>query len=257
MARGKAGQFDEISVGGDEDLVEPGGDADTDPGAGLDGFEGIEVGLQSLEQGQSIRGDPGPGVIAREPGLDAGGPYTGGDVSATTGPDRVEGVLEGRRGNECHFRARAGDDGGTLGRPSDDGDGGVGIDLRLEGVRPVHLHDGLDGVAPGDEAPQVTPVLVQHPPVGADEGVDAVRGELAEGGLEEGDVEVGAATHRGVCGAIGGRLGRRDILKADVRGVADDELGGWESPGVREVVARSNPFLDEMVRVRRRDAFGQ
>lgn len=102
----------------------------------------------------------------------------------------------------------AGDDRRSLWAAPDDRDRRVGADVRLERRGLVHLGDRLYGVAGGDEATQLRPVLVEHPAVGADEGADPARFEPSQGGLEEGDIEVGPAkswtTDRHASSAVSG-----------------------------------------------------
>jgi hypothetical protein len=105
----------------------------------------------------------------------------------------------------------------------------------------MHLDDGLDGVLRGDEPAELAAIVVEHPAVGADEGTHPAFGELAQGGLEEGDVQVGPPFHCRVgCAVENGEVGRH-VFEPDVGRVTNDEISARQTGGFRQVISDPHP----------------
>jgi hypothetical protein len=234
------GPLDERLVAGDENFIGAGRDPDPDPRARLLRLQRLEPPFELFEQRQPLGQGAGPRLLSSEPRTHSRGRDPFGEKRRF--PDRrLRQTSRERAPVLPRAAADSGGDGRALRGPADDGHGRVGARLRDEGVRLVHLDDGLDGILRGDEPAELAAVVVEHPAVGADEGAHAAVFELAQGGFEEGDVQVGPPPHRRVGRAVeSGEIGRH-VFEPDVGRVADDEIGARQAGGFRQVIPDPHP----------------
>lgn len=121
-------------------------------------------------------------------------------------------------------------------------DGGIGGNIVLERVDVVHGDDGIDGIAAGDFLPKVGAVLVSHPAISADESQRAARLEQLEAMLDESDIHIRPTPHGPAGPPIGIHDRPRDVLQADVGGVADDVADAVQFMILKEKVLSADPF---------------
>jgi hypothetical protein len=129
----------------------------------------LEPPFELFEQREPLRRGAGPRLLAAKPRTHSRGRDSFGE--ARRFPDRrLQQTSRERAPVLPRDAADAGDDGGALRGSADDRHGRVRAHLGDEGVRLVHLDDGLDGILRGDELAELSAVVVEHPAVGADEG---------------------------------------------------------------------------------------